>query len=221
MGFLIERLKGWDAHHRLLVAVLAGIGAAILTSAQSSTAIVIVVAWDAFALVLLALAWVRIIAGKPTHFVKGAQLQDFGSTVMFAGVLVAACVSLFAVGYLLGTGKPADKQVLLGHVLLSALTVLASWGLVHTLFTLHYARMFQGRHDREKGGVRFPGEENPDYLDFAYFSFVIGMTCQVSDVDVTGRAIRRMTLVHSLVAFIFNAAILALAINIVSTMVTD
>jgi uncharacterized membrane protein len=221
MGFLIERLKGWDAHHRLLVALSAGAGAAILTSAHGAPSIAVVVAWDAFALVLLALAWVRIAAGRPTHFVKGAQLQDFGSTVMFVGTLVAACVSLFAVGYLLGTGKPADKQALLGHVLLAALTVVVSWSLVHTLFTLHYARMFQGKHNREKGGISFPGGQEPDYLDFAYFSFVIGMTCQVSDVDITGKAIRRMALLHGLVSFAFNAAILALAINIVSTLVAD
>ncbi len=220
MGFLIDRLKHWDAHHRLLVALGAAIVAEILGTGHWSTPVLIVVSWNVFALTLLLLAWVRIVTGDPTRFLREARFQDFGNTVMFFGVLAAACVSLFAVAYLLGSGRPVSREALSGHVLLSILTVVCSWSLVHTLFALHYAHLFHGDRKGAKGGVKFPNEFNPDYLDFAYFSFVIGMTCQVSDVQVTGKRIRSLVLLHGLVSFAFNAAILALAINIVSGLVT-
>jgi len=220
MGPLIRRLKNWDAHHRLFVAAGAAIAAVALTVGHWSTAVVTVVAWDVFGAVLLFLAWVRIAAGEPARFEKGVRLQDFGNTVIFFSVLTAACMSLFAVAYLLGTGRPGDREMLIGHVLLSIATVVCSWSLVHTVFTLHYAHLFHSARKNGKGGLAFPEEPSPDYLDFAYFSFVIGMTCQVSDVQVTGRRIRRLVLLHGIVSFAFNAAILALAINIVSTMVT-
>jgi uncharacterized membrane protein len=219
MEFLIERLKGWDAHHRLLVALLGAAAVAVFGGGFWPLPVTVVMTWDLFSLVLLALAWVRIAAGTPTHYSGGERMQDFGNRLIFMGVLTAACMSLFAVGYLLGTGKPEEKEVLAGHAVLSIITVIVSWSLIHTLFTLHYAYLFHGDHSDGKGGIDFPGEEEPDYLDFAYFSFVIGMTCQVSDVDITGKAIRRLALLHGLVSFAFNAAILALAINIVSTMV--
>jgi len=221
MEFLIKRLKGWDAHHRLLVALIGSAAVVILAGRAWAVPVTIVVAWDVFALVLLALAWVRIVVGKPTHYLRGARMQDFGSRLIFIAVLSAACMSLFAVGYLLGSEKPVDEGKLAGHVVLSIITVVCSWTLIHTLFTLHYAYLFHGDRAEDKGGVEFPGGQEPDYLDFAYFSFVIGMTCQVSDVDITGKTIRRLALLHGVVSFAFNTAILALAINIVSSMVAQ
>jgi uncharacterized membrane protein len=108
-----------------------------------------------------------------------------------------------------------------GHVAMAITTVVTSWGLIHTMFALRYAHIFYLRNDertdaRGGSGLKFPGESEPDYLDFAYFSFVLGMTCQVSDVQITSRRIRRLALVHGALAFVFNTAILALSINLVS-----
>ncbi len=104
-------------------------------------------------------------------------------------------------------------------------TVIGSWSLIHTLFALHYAHIYYGDSDdprvaRHAGGLIFPDERTPDYLDFAYFSFVVGMTCQVSDVQISGRKLRRWALVHGLLSFAFNTAILALSINVVSSLFT-
>ena len=91
-----------------------------------------------------------------------------------------------------------------------------SWGLVHTTFSIRYAHLYYGNSSSKdvKGhGLDFPGDVDPDFIDFAYFSFVIGMTFQVSDVEISSRRIRRLTLVHSLISFIFNTVIVALTIN--------
>jgi uncharacterized membrane protein len=93
--------------------------------------------------------------------------------------------------------------------------------MVHTVFTVHYAHAYHRQMDDDQassqaGGVEFPGEKQPDFLDFAYFSFVIGMTCQVSDVQISARRIRRLALVHGLLSFLFNTVILALTNNLAS-----
>ena len=107
------------------------------------------------------------------------------------------------------------------HLFMAALAVLESWLLIHTVFTLRYAHLFYRSKqevdvDGSGGGLIFPGKGNPNYRDFAYFSFIIGMTCQVSDVSVTSHSMRLLALLHGLLSFAFNTVILALSINIIS-----
>src|SRR5205085_1461121 len=133
----------------------------------------------------------------------------------------AACASLGAVAYLLGSAKDLPVASRSTHVALAIGTVILSWILVHTLFSLHYAYMFYRmpectKVEASRRPLIFPGAELPDYYDFAYFSFVIGMTSQVSDVQIASRIIRRWALLHGAISFAFNAAILALSINIIS-----
>jgi uncharacterized membrane protein len=93
---------------------------------------------------------------------------------------------------------------------------LLSWALIHTIFALHYAHEFYD--EIAGGGLAFPGDDKePDYWDFVYFSFVIGMTSQVSDVGITSKQIRRTAAAHGVVAFFFNAALLALTINLAAS----
>jgi uncharacterized membrane protein len=104
---------------------------------------------------------------------------------------------------------------------LSVLAVIVSWCLLHTVFTFRYAHLFYHnpnitRLDKQRRGVLFPDETPPDYLDFAYFAFVIGMTCQVSDVQIASRPIRHLALLHGVLSFGFNTVILALSINLIS-----
>ena len=118
-------------------------------------------------------------------------------------------------------GKP--EHHLTRHLLLALVTVVLSWLLVHAVFGLRYAHKFYDDNDAitgsRTGGLDFPGEDSPDYRDFAYFSFVIGMTCQVSDVQVTSREMRRRVLQHGVLSFGFNTVILALTVNTVSTLI--
>jgi uncharacterized membrane protein len=105
---------------------------------------------------------------------------------------------------------------------LCAFALSSSWLLIQTLFAFHYARRFyMSRCDPqfEPRGLQFPGGSDPDFLDFAYFAFVVGMTSQVSDVAVTGQHMRRATLMHGVLSFVFNIAILAMSINIIAGVV--
>jgi uncharacterized membrane protein len=151
-----------------------------------------------------------------------AQSQDAGHFIIFIVVVVAASVALFAVGFLLGTSKSAPPNHLVVHLILTLGTVVFSWAIVHTVFGLHYAHSFYGDGDeptRHAGGLIFPGERPPDYFDFAYYAVVVGMTCQVSDVQISSRRMRRLTLLHSVLAFAFNTIVLALLINTVSSLI--
>ena len=98
--------------------------------------------------------------------------------------------------------------------------MILSWSLVHTIFAVRYAHMYYADHETQSGkyagGLEFPDENKPDFVDFAYFSFVLGMTFQVSDVSITSRKIRRMVLWHSLISFGYNAVIIALTINVIA-----
>jgi uncharacterized membrane protein len=99
---------------------------------------------------------------------------------------------------------------------------LCSWFLIHTMFAIHYAHEYYLRavkREDSAGGLQFPSEDAPDYWDFMYFSFVIGMTSQVSDVAIASRHLRRVSLVHGILAFFFNTTILATGINLVAGLV--
>ena len=135
--------------------------------------------------------------------------------------MVAACAALFAVGFLIKSHKDQSGGHFAIHLLLTLCTVISSWALLHTVYSLRYAHTYYGDSDQpgvqqHAGGLIFPGDRPPNYFDFAYFSFVVGMTCQVSDVQITSRRLRRITLFHSVLSFGFNTIILALLINTVS-----
>jgi uncharacterized membrane protein len=224
MEKLIQNL---DAHKRVLVALAVGVLVFLATSTLHHLPLQLILAWNAFATTAILLAWVRIIFADAKYAVLNAKLQDTGRTAIFSLVVVGACASLFAVAFLLGTAKGTGGTRLAEHVALAAFTVVHSWFLIHTIFALHYAHSYYRSEDPDErgkhgAGLNFPGDEDdePDFLDFAYFAFVIGMTFQVSDVAITSKLIRRLSLVHGLLSFLFNTVILALAINLASSLVS-
>jgi len=224
MNPLLRRVNNCDAHHRLFIATGVAIITALATQGRFPLALHLVLTWNAFAATVLVLAWTRILTGKASESLKTAKLQDSSRVTIFLFVLATAVASLFAVGYFLGTAHRHQGEPLLARVALGLGTIVGSWSLIHTLFALHYAHAYyrDGRGTaptKNAGGLLFPREPMPDYLDFAYFSFVIGMTCQVSDVQISGRGLRGVALLHGLLAFAFNTIILALCINILSGLV--
>ncbi|MEY2482000.1 MAG: hypothetical protein QOK24_528 [Verrucomicrobiota bacterium] len=181
--------------------------------------------WDVFSLSILILAWLTIITTPPEKLRARAQMQDVSHIVIFIFVLVAACAGLFAVGFLfLNKSVVVQRPHFFIHLLMSLVAVICSWSLVHTVFGLRYAHTYYGDPDGptgpkpHAGGLIFPGDREPDYMDFAYFAFVIGMCFQVSDVQVTSRDFRKLVLVHSMLSFGFNTVVLALAINTVAAL---
>jgi uncharacterized membrane protein len=221
-------IQNLDAHHR--VAISFAVGGIVFVAAQDlhRLPLQLILSWNAFAATAILLAWIRIIFAEAKSVVLTAKLQDTGRTIIFGLVLIGACASLFAVAFLLGTAKGTSGARLGEHVGLAAFTVVLSWFLIHTVFTMHYAHAYYRTEDpdergRHGSGLNFPGEEDdePDFIDFAYFAFVIGMTFQVSDVAITSKLIRRLSLVHALLSFLFNTVILALAINLASSLVAS
>jgi uncharacterized membrane protein len=213
-----------DARHRVAVSLLlaAAVWGGLRGHVQPSTQSI--ATWDVFALCVLVLAWLTIITTPPEKLRARAQMQDLSRTLIFVFVVMAACAGLFAVGFLFFANKGVvQRPHFLIHLLMSLIAVISSWMLVHTVFGLRYAHTYYGDPDGpagpqpHAGGLEFPGDRKPDYLDFAYFSFVIGMTFQVSDVVITSRDFRKLVLLHSMLAFGFNTVILALAINTVAT----
>lgn len=208
-----------DAHMRLIIAVIVSLIALLLTIGRLRLSVQAIVVWNVFAWSLILLAWLRIVLADVRTSVQTAKLQDSARSAIFLFVVLAAVASLFAVAILIGGAKGLGRKALTEHLLLAAATVISSWCLIHTVFAMHYAHGYyrEGNGDLSgAGGLEFPNEKEPDFLDFAYFSFVIGMTCQVSDVQVSSREMRRLALVHGLLSFMFNTIILALSINLAS-----
>ena len=173
----------------------------------------VLVGWDAGVLLYLALIW-RVAANAPVERIRHrASVTDEGAVALLLLTTAAAVASLAAVIAELGH-SPGPLQIILGVG-----TVLLSWIFMHAIFALHYAHEFYGEgRDHRIGGLIFPGDEDPDYWDFLYYSLVVAMTAQVSDVQISSKTIRRLTMVHGVISFFFNVAVLALGINIVSSL---
>jgi uncharacterized membrane protein len=177
------------------------------------------VAWDvAVGLYLGLIAQVMAKSGAAEMRLRAAQ-EDEGQFTLLVLTVGAAVASLGAIIAELGSGAgPASRRPdALG---LAVLTIVLSWALIHTVFALHYAHEYYSDDADGGGGMAFPGgDAEPDYWDFVYFAFVIGMTSQVSDVGVTTKAIRRTVTVHGVVSFAFNTALLALTVNVAASII--
>ena len=177
-----------------------------------------VASWDLGVLVYLCFAWwliARADAGVTRDHALG---QDQSGYVIFLFVVGAACASIVAIGFVVGTISKLAFWPRAWHLALTIDALISSWLVIQTVFAFHYARRYYAilhRKPSTQGELLFPGGREPDYLDFAYYSFVVGMTSQVSDVAVSSRQMRRLTLIHGVLAFVFNIAVLALSINII------
>jgi len=178
-----------------------------------------VAAYDCAALVLLLCNWTMALKDDAEHTGARAAQDDPGRNVMLAVVLISIVVGFASAVVILGKGPnvpTADRQLALG---LGLAAVVLGWLLIHTMFVFRYAHLFY-YDDNDDGvaarGLTFPGTTDPDDYDFAYFSFIIGMTFQVSDVEVTDPNVRRVVLVHGLISFGYNTAIVALVVNLAS-----
>ncbi len=218
MNWPVELIGKIDARHRLVLAFILAGTACFLLHGHVRLWSQIIATWNVFAFSVLILAWLTIVTTPQAKLRMRAKTQDVGHGLIFIFVVVATVACLAAVVFVLHSNRGANPSHVSIHLALSFLAVLFSWTLLHTVFALHYAHTFYGdaddpTADRHAGGLQFPEEKLPDYLDFAYFSFVIGMTFQVSDVQISSRELRHLALLHSLLSFGFNTVILALAIN--------
>jgi uncharacterized membrane protein len=201
------------ARPRTFISIAIGIVAFFLLPSSLRLVTRLLVSWDIFVAIYLVLVYTLVFRSGLAHIRRNAVLQDDGRFLILLVTAVGAFASIAAIIFELdGTHRGTPELAL------ATLTIALSWAAVHTTFALHYAHEFY--RGAKPGGLQFPSgdqHENADYWDFVYFSFVIGMTAQVSDVGITDKTIRRTATAHGIISFIFNTALLALMVNIAAS----
>ncbi|MDB5512740.1 MAG: hypothetical protein JWR08_2223 [Enterovirga sp.] len=205
-------LRGATGRPRLLVAAALAFGAVFLLP-DTRLSSRFLMAYDIGVVAHIVLVWTMMTLSSHADLQRRADQEDVGAVVVLVLTVAAALVSLVAIGAELHGVKAVTDNSEGGRIGLAAGTILLSWLFVHTIFALHYAHDFYaGETDRE--GLKFPGEHRPDYWDFMYFSFNLGAAAQTSDVQIESARTRRFVLAHTILSFLFNTTVLALAINV-------
>ncbi len=201
------------ARPRTFISIAIGILAFFLLPQPLRLVTRLLIGWDVFVAFYLVLVYTLVLRSGLAHIRRNAVLQDDGRFLILLVTALGAFASIAAIVLELGADHRSTSELAL-----ATLTIALSWTAVHTTFALHYAHEFY--RGAKPGGLDFPKgheDEDPDYWDFVYFSFVIGMTAQVSDVGVTDRIIRRTATVHGIISFVFNTALVALMVNIAAS----
>jgi uncharacterized membrane protein len=210
-------------HDKLIIAAVVGIAVsalAVLAPYDWGLPTRLLAGWDVGAALYLILTFAVMVRADIAHIRMRASVQDEGAFAILLLTIIATVASLVAIVFELGGLKQVPHEQAVIRVLLAMTTILLSWSFVHTIFALHYAHEYYGtRRDGKIGGLNFPGDKEPAYRDFLYFSLVIGMTSQVSDVAITSKVIRRMVTMHGVLSFFFNVTVLALTVNMVSNLI--
>ena len=176
-------------------------------------------AWSVGVTVYLCLAWWLCVDFDGQRTRERAQAQDEPSLVLFLVLLLATMACVAAITVLMQQSRDLSGMQRALHIGQSVVALALSWLFIQTIFTFHYAHLYyheEKLNEPDGPGLQFPGGQDPDYFDFLYHAFVVGMTSQVSDVQVTSREMRRLTMVHGVLSFGFNMLILALSINVVA-----
>jgi uncharacterized membrane protein len=198
---------------RTFLSIAIGIVAFFLLPGSLRLVTRLLISWDIFVAPYLLLVYTMMLRSGLAHIKRNAVLQDDGRFLILLVTALGAFASIGAIVFELGAGHRGTAELTLATV-----TIALSWAAVHTVFALHYAHEFY--RGAKPGGLDFPKgheDEPPDYWDFVYFSFVIGMTAQVSDVGITDRMIRRTATVHGIISFVYNTALVALMVNIAAS----
>jgi uncharacterized membrane protein len=185
-----------------------------------SMATKLLIGWDVGVVLYLLLVYQLMVTCGIDDIRRRAAEDDEGAVALLILTGISGLAIMGAIIAELGIAKIAGQPRSGYGVAIAMTTIFVSWAFVHTIFALHYAHEYYGaRGDRAIGGLTFPGRQPPDYWDFLYFSLVIAMTSQVSDVVITSKVIRRIVTIHGALAFFFNVAVFALTVNIVSNLI--
>jgi uncharacterized membrane protein len=208
-------------HMRLLISVAVGLLVTLcLSMTDWSMATKLLLGWDIGIVLYLVLVYDLMMTCGVDEIRRRAAEDDEGAVALLVLTSLSALAIMGAIVAELGIAKSAGQPASGIGIAIAMVTILASWAFVHTIFALHYAHEYYGeRGDHAVGGLTFPGRQAPDYWDFLYFSVVIAMTSQVSDVVITSKVIRRIVTIHGTLAFFFNVAVFALTVNIVSNLI--
>jgi uncharacterized membrane protein len=207
-------------HAKLMIAAVAGVVVGFAAPGSWRIPTRILVGWDLAAVIYLATTQWTFVRCSIDVIRKRASEQDEGAFAILLLTVASTIASQVAIVFELGGLKEAGTPEIVHRALFGILTIVLSWAFVHTIFAIHYAHEYYGeRSDKKLGGLKFPDDADPNYWDFLYFSLVIAMTSQVSDVAITSKTIRQVATLHAVLSFFFNLTILALTVNIVSNLI--
>lgn len=213
----------WRVRSRLVLSIIFALIASILIPSWLNLYTRSLCIWNVGMTCFLVSTWILMLQATPKVMRRNAQRQDDGRLLILTIITTAACASLLAIAFMLRETKGAGLNVIITHIVIAGGTIIGSWFLVHTIFAMQYNRAYYQDHETESDsharGLIFPEDIEPDYWDFIYFSLVIGMTSQVSDVQITSNSLRRLALLHSVLSFFFNTAIVAMSINIIAGLI--
>jgi uncharacterized membrane protein len=208
-------------HMRLLISILVGMAVTLgLSMTDWSMATKLLLGWDIGVVLYLVLVHQLMMTCGVEEIRRRAAVDDEGAIALLILTGISALAIMGAIVAELGIAKTAGQPASGIGITIAMVTIVVSWAFVHTIFALHYAHEYYGeRGDKKVGGLDFPGKQAPDYWDFLYFSLVIAMTSQVSDVTISSKVIRRLATLHGALAFFFNIAVFALTVNIISNLI--
>ncbi|GAB3421611.1 DUF1345 domain-containing protein [Niabella aquatica] len=200
--------------HRSLIGLAFAALTFFLLPAEFNILIKLQLSWTSFAIIYIICCWV-VVMDTPVKRIKNIADKEDGSKVFVFSMILLTCIASFCAVFFIVVSQKEKNMLLL---IITMAGMLISWFLVHTVFLFHYAHLYY-KSIKIKRSLEFPGNEDPDYLDFAYFSIVMGCTFQVSDVSITDKTLRRVALFHGLLSFLLNTFVIALSINIISGLI--
>lgn len=214
--FSLLRLKPLQ---RMLLSLIVAAITLVFIHKLSSPLIEALLVWLVFEFIYLIIGWIILFTRPVSGIRRYARMDDGSKWFVFIMILLSSFASIITV-LILMISKAGDNSEHGLFLFVSIGGILMSWFMVHTLYTFHYAHMYYddipNDNTKDAQGLDFPQKGEPDYIDFAYFSFVIGCTFQVSDVQITSRKIRHAVLVHQMISFFMNTFVVALTINLIA-----
>lgn len=205
----------WFSFRRLLLALFIGLLSGAVAGFFLPWQAAALAGWDVAAALYIIRVWMRVLPMSVTEYAEDAVKEDPSVALADSVIVIAAVAELASVGLILVKAANSHGGMKALLVTIGVLSVLLAWGAVHTMFALRYGRIYYTGLD---GGIDFNQKSPPDYVDFAYLAFTIGMTFQVSDTDLTSKPMRRMALRHALISYLFGAVIIGLVINVVASL---
>lgn len=206
-------IRNLSSTWRVGICAVVGLLAGAVTVLFAPWQLAVLIGWSFVSGMLLLWVWAEVRPLDAAQTRARSTSEDSSPGTALLVVVTASVVSLAGVAFGLVEARHADRGLEVALTAMSVVSVALSWCLVHTMFTLHYAHQY---YIEPVGGIDFPGGEAPDYRDFAYFSFAIGMSFATSDINISGRAVRHIALRHALVSYFFGAVIVGLVINVMA-----
>ena len=208
-----DRTLRYSARLRVNVCAVIGLAAGLVSAPFTPWQMSLLIGWIGLTGSLLGWIWSEIIGCDAVATQARSTAEDDSRVTAVVVMVTASVVSLVGVGFGLAKARNVDFPMEVALTIVAVLAVVLSWSVVHSMFALRYAHQY---YIEPVGGIEFPGGTVPDYRDFAYFAFTIGMSFAVSDTNVTSQVVRRIALRHALVSYLFGTVIVGLTINVIA-----